>query len=124
VWAFGVMLYEMLTGDHPIPGLPAGSDQDVTNLIRRHDIIPIQQKRRDIPEGLVSLITEMLDKNKSRRINNFETVSRRLRNIYRNHTQHNLPTYDHPSEAHTQSLGMRSLLKEMVRQGSKNENKE
>jgi serine/threonine-protein kinase len=81
IWAFGVMLYEMLAGEPPFAGttfpavLLAILTQPVPDLHRIHP---------DAPEALVSLIDRMLEKDHQRRIPSVRLVGAGLEAILRN----------------------------------------
>jgi serine/threonine-protein kinase len=78
IWAFGVMLYEMLAGEPPFAGttFPAVLLAILTQAIP--DLRPI---RPDAPEALVSLIERMLEKDLRRRIPSVRLVGVELEAI-------------------------------------------
>ncbi|MFC1849413.1 protein kinase [candidate division CSSED10-310 bacterium] len=71
IWAFGVMLYEMLTGVHPFtaPNVAATINAIITQQHR-----PLHEHRHDVPDDLVSLIDEMLEKDLRDRIYSIRLV--------------------------------------------------
>jgi hypothetical protein len=78
IWAFGVLLFEMLTGEPPFPGdsltakLTAILTQPVPDLARRCP---------DAPEALVNLVYPMLEKDRERRIPSVRLVGAELEAI-------------------------------------------
>ncbi len=78
IWAFGVMLYEMLAGEPPFAGttFPA-----VLMAILTQPIPDLHQARPDAPDALVSLIDRMLAKNRQERIPSVRLVGAGLEAI-------------------------------------------
>lgn len=78
IWAFGVTLFEMLTGQRPFKGeTPSQIEQAILNQPHPN----IRRDRADIPPALRSLIDEMLEKNPQRRIRSMRQVSARIEEI-------------------------------------------
>ena len=80
IWSFGVMLYEMLTGDVPFPG---DNFAAILNAILTRPAPSISLFRSDLPGGLVSLITNMLIKDREQRINSVRLVGADIEAILR-----------------------------------------
>lgn len=80
IWAFGVMLYEMLAGFRPF-------DEDGTggliNAIINKEPRPLNEVRDGIPMSLANLVTRMLEKDPVDRIDSVRKVGTELENIIR-----------------------------------------
>ena len=71
VWAYGVLYFELLTGQHPF------LSQDNTRLIRNITIVnppSVHTLTRGIPEGLAQVIRRALTKDRRRRYQSLEEV--------------------------------------------------
>jgi predicted ATPase len=64
VFALGLVLYELATGQHPFP---ADSEHAVLQAIVRDTPVPPARLNPEVPPGLEALIQEMLDKDPRRR---------------------------------------------------------
>ena len=65
LWAFGTMLYEMLTGERPFHGnYEAAVFYDILNSEPR----PMRALRPDLPDHLQDLVSRLLRKDPARRI--------------------------------------------------------
>lgn len=80
IWAFGVMLYEMLSGRRPFDGETTG--ELVTNILSNTppDLLTL---RPDCPPALARLIERMLQKDHELRIDSIRKVGTELENIIR-----------------------------------------
>jgi serine/threonine protein kinase len=71
VWAYGVLYFELLTGQHPF------LSQDNTRLIRNITIVnppSVHSLTRGVPEGLAQVIRRALTKDRRRRYQSLEDV--------------------------------------------------
>ena len=78
IWAFGVMLFEMLAGRRPFPSENIG--QLVTEITQQ-PIPDLEQLRPDAPVALVDLIYRMLDRKLQTRIRSARLVGAELEQI-------------------------------------------
>ena len=76
LWAFGVVLYEMMTGQ-----LPFGGEHEAAIMYEVLNVQPksIQSFRTDIPDNLASLVPALLQKDPARRIGSAKEVLDRLK---------------------------------------------
>jgi len=78
IWALGVMLYEMLTGDHPFKGETLPS---LLLNIMSSKLPDIEAIRPDVPVALADLIYRMLEKDRSARIPSVRLIGVELETI-------------------------------------------
>ncbi len=64
IWSLGVVVYEMLTGEHPFKAVHAAA---LEYLITNEDPLPPIAHDRRIPQTLSSSVMRMLEKNRDRR---------------------------------------------------------
>lgn len=80
IWAFGVMLWEMLAGERPFPQeMPAPLIQAIVT----QPLPDLEEMRPDLPSALVDLIYRMLDKNRHSRIPGARLIGAELEAIIR-----------------------------------------
>lgn len=80
IWAFGVMLFEMLTGNRPFTG---ESIIAVVQSIATKPIPDLEALRPDIPPALIDLIYRMLDKDPLQRVPSVRIIGAELEAILR-----------------------------------------
>lgn len=78
VWAFGIMLFEMLVGQRPFEGETVTAR--VTAILTR-PVPDLTLLRRDVPVTVFNLIQQMLEKDPERRINSVRRVGAELENL-------------------------------------------
>lgn len=83
IWAFGVMLYEMLAGERPFPYAQPGQ---LVNAILTQPTPDLEAIRPDLPTSLVDLIYRMLEKDKHARIPSVRMVGAQIEAIMRGTT--------------------------------------
>jgi serine/threonine protein kinase/Flp pilus assembly protein TadD len=71
IWAFGVILYEMLSGDRPFRG---DYEQAVVYSILNENPVSIQNLRSDIPEELVQIVNRSLMKEPGDRFSSMKEI--------------------------------------------------
>ncbi|MCB9421233.1 MAG: serine/threonine protein kinase [Ardenticatenaceae bacterium] len=78
IWAFGILLYELLAGRPPF----TGGQMAATLMAILNDPIPdLVQYRPDTPHELVTLIEQMLIKDREQRIDSMRLVAAKLEKI-------------------------------------------
>ncbi|HSH04824.1 MAG TPA: protein kinase [Anaerolineae bacterium] len=87
IWAFGIMLYEMLTGERPFT---APSLMGTITAILTHPLPDLSQHRPDIPPTLISLVSQMLAKKPDQRPASARQIAAQLEAIL--HNYHQQPT--------------------------------
>jgi predicted ATPase len=75
IWSFGVMLYEMLTGQLPFTGCNLAA---TLNAILTQPVPDLEAQRADAPVDLVDLVYRMLDKDRQMRIPSVRLVGAEL----------------------------------------------
>ncbi|ARA94366.1 hypothetical protein AWN76_015220 [Rhodothermaceae bacterium RA] len=75
VWSFGVVLYEMLTGERPFPGDTA---EVLFHAIRHDAPSPLTTRRPDVPGALAALVERLLAKDPAGRPASMREVARAL----------------------------------------------
>ena len=78
IWAFGVILFEMLVGQRPFAGAHTAA---VLTAILSEPIPDLEPLRPDVPVTLVDLIYRMLEKNRHARIASIRHVGAELEDI-------------------------------------------
>jgi serine/threonine protein kinase/tetratricopeptide (TPR) repeat protein len=81
IWAFGILLYEMLSGKRPF-------DESTTvatlSAILRKPLPPVRELRSDVPVGLARLIERMLQKDPNDRLPSVRMVGAEIEVLIRN----------------------------------------
>ncbi|MCU0480748.1 MAG: protein kinase [Anaerolineae bacterium] len=80
IWAFGVMLYEMLAGHNPFPEESATA---MVTAILTKPIADLNASRPDVPAPMTRLIEQMLIKDRAKRIDSIRKVGSELEDIIR-----------------------------------------
>lgn len=80
IWAFGIMLYEMLAGQRPFPETQPAP---LINSIITHPVPDLEATRSDAPTALIDLIYRMLLKDRNARIPSVRLIGAELEAIIR-----------------------------------------
>lgn len=80
IWAFGILLYEMLTGTRPFE---EDSLAAIIGSILNKPTPDILEKRPDMPPSLVKLVYHMLEKDRDQRIDSVRLVGAEIESIIR-----------------------------------------
>ncbi len=80
IFSFGIVLYQMLTGQKPFTG---NNVSEVKQAIINGDYIPISRQLPELPSNMVSLMEKMLATNKSARWQSSAELAEALHAIYR-----------------------------------------
>jgi serine/threonine protein kinase len=88
IWAFGVMLFEMLAGKRPFSG---ESLTATLTAILTHPVPDLESLRPDAPVALIDLIYRMLEKERDVRIRTVRHVGAELEDILSGHHFHTPP---------------------------------
>ncbi|MFP4321289.1 MAG: protein kinase domain-containing protein [Anaerolineales bacterium] len=78
IWSFGIVLWEMLTGQTPFEGRSIAA---TLNAVLSAPLPDITRLRDDLPPGLVRLLMHMLDKDPAQRLNSTRQVGANIETL-------------------------------------------
>ena len=78
VFSFGILAYELLTGQRPFTGKGLG---DVLAAIMHGRPVPLSQRRRDVPGSLVAIVERCLEQDPGRRFRSGAELAAALRGV-------------------------------------------
>jgi eukaryotic-like serine/threonine-protein kinase len=81
LYAFGILLYQMLTGRLPFDSSSSGGEFEIMEKQVRHEPVPPIEINPNIPGDLSDLVVRMLAKDKENRPGSCEAVQRKLLEI-------------------------------------------
>ena len=94
IWAFGVMLFEMLAGERPFTG---NGIVEVIQAIATQDIPDLEDAAPDAPIALIDVVYRMLERDPQARISSVRHVGAALEDIlYGRESQPHTPRFDTP----------------------------
>ena len=88
LFSFGILLYEMLTGNRPFAGK---TQADVSSSILRDTPVPVQSLRADVPRDLERIVGRCLEKDCERRFQTAKDVRNELEIVRREVTAGTAP---------------------------------
>lgn len=101
IWAIGVILYELLTGDSPFR---ASSLLEVAFKVLQEEPKPLSELRRDLPPGLVDVVMRCLRKRREDRFPDVEALMEALRGFASPEVSARLPLPSFTNELEKSSM--------------------
>lgn len=88
IWAFGILLFEMLTGERPFVGNTI--TQTIYQIVNEQ-VPDLEELRSDAPIALVDLVYRMLEKDLNQRVPSIRHVGTELEDVLQGRSKHTPP---------------------------------